>query len=275
MFYKILIEAGHGLSADKKNDPGAMAADGTSERSIVVAVAKRLAAMFPVARITTVGVFDALSLDDKIARINTICQLERFTREKTLLVSLHCDWSGAPDGISGYFKSGDILSRAATETLLATLSEEIKQNVLNMRGDKESRFGRLGIVRDTTPVACLVEIGSLRKDGDESDGLEYLIKPENQDTIARGLARGIEQVTGIQTINTEVSSFAVPSVKKAIVRDIATDWKNPREIVATETVEHIFHKLGIISEVTGNGLTKERFIVALDRLKLLDLFVEK
>lgn len=272
MFTKIIIEAGHGM-ANGKTDPGAIAADNTSERSIVVAVAKRLAACFPAARVATVGVFDALTLEEKITRINDICRMERLRKENVFLISLHCDWRGAPDGISGYYKSEDDTAKTALAAILSVLAKDTKQGILAMRGDKESRFKRLGIVRDTIPLACLVEIGTLRIDGDESDGLEYLVKPENQDAIAQSLARGIEQVTGIKAIDAEVSEFAAPSVKKAIAKGVATDWKNPKEIVASPTAELMLYRAGVLNEATGKGITKERFAVVLDRLDLLEFSV--
>lgn len=64
----------------------------------------------------------------------------------------------------------------------------------------------------------------------------------------------------------QVSEWAQSSVDKAIAKDIATDWSNPQELVANATAEWILHKAGIFGEVTGEGITKERFIVALDRL---------
>ena len=67
----------------------------------------------------------------------------------------------------------------------------------------------------------------------------------------------------------EVSEFAIESVEKAIGKMIATKWTNPKEIVGDATVEQVFINLGVLNQREGN-LTKERLIVALDRLKVFD-----
>ena len=67
----------------------------------------------------------------------------------------------------------------------------------------------------------------------------------------------------------EVSEFAEESVEKAIGKMIATQWTNPKQIVGDAVVEQVFINLGVLKQREGN-LTKERLIVALDRLHVFD-----
>lgn len=267
MFQKIFIVAGHG----GEGDPGAIAADGTTERELAVAVAKRVAARFNNALITTVGVYDPLTLADKIKRVNEVCRADRLSNRSAFLVSIHCDYRGASEGVGAYFKTGDEESKHAAEVIAASLARETERAVKWVKPDSASRFKRLGIVRDVIPTAILLEIDSLRADADPGDGLELLKSPEGQETIAAGIAAGIEDVTGIAERDPiEVAPWAQESVKKATVAGVATDWRNPGEIVAGVAVEHMFFKLGIFEHVTGKGVSKERFAVALDRLRAFD-----
>ena len=68
----------------------------------------------------------------------------------------------------------------------------------------------------------------------------------------------------------KVSDWAVKSVEKAKAKNVATHWDNPQEIIGTATLEQILFNLGGLTQLTGNGVTKERLIVALDNLKLLN-----
>ena len=67
-----------------------------------------------------------------------------------------------------------------------------------------------------------------------------------------------------------VSSWALPSVEKAKTKGIITNWAAPQEAVSDETYQWVFYKLGVLSKVTTQALTREQFAVILDRLHLLD-----
>jgi len=67
-----------------------------------------------------------------------------------------------------------------------------------------------------------------------------------------------------------VSSWALPSVEKAKAKGVITNWAAPQEAVSDETYQWVFHKLGALSKVTTQALTREQFAVILDRLNLLN-----
>lgn len=66
----------------------------------------------------------------------------------------------------------------------------------------------------------------------------------------------------------KISKWAKDAVEKAKLRGI-TEWNTPQELITPQTLEHVMFKLGLIDEVKPDGMTKERFMVALMRGKLL------
>ena len=67
-----------------------------------------------------------------------------------------------------------------------------------------------------------------------------------------------------------ISEWAKDSVEKAIIKKIATKWDNPQEIVGNQTLGYILKNMGVLKKIGEAGITKEQFIVALDRLGKLD-----
>lgn len=63
-----------------------------------------------------------------------------------------------------------------------------------------------------------------------------------------------------------ISDWALPSVTWAKEKGIATKWEHPQEIVANADAESMMHRAGLISELTGKGISKERLAVILYKL---------
>ena len=66
-----------------------------------------------------------------------------------------------------------------------------------------------------------------------------------------------------------VSPWAEPSVEKAKKKGIE-QWENPQQIADAVITGWTLHKLGLLSKVPQDGITKEQLIVALDRAGLFD-----
>lgn len=66
-----------------------------------------------------------------------------------------------------------------------------------------------------------------------------------------------------------VSEWARGAVGKCVERGVAVEWGDPREVVGGAVLELMLHRVGLVGEVSGVGLTKERLAVVLDRLGLL------
>jgi len=67
----------------------------------------------------------------------------------------------------------------------------------------------------------------------------------------------------------QIPEYAEDAVAKAVQKMVAQKWNNPNEVIGDATVEQIFINLGVLDKKEGN-ITKARFIVALDRLGILD-----
>lgn len=69
-----------------------------------------------------------------------------------------------------------------------------------------------------------------------------------------------------------VPVWARASVEKAIEKGIATKWDKDEmnRIVADNSVEKMLFRAGILTKDTGEGISKVRYIVVMDRLNLLN-----
>lgn len=193
MSYKnIFIVGGH-----SDTDPGAIAKDGTTERSVIVPIAQRVADILRNsnnANVMTIGVFEGKKdLQEKINYEVDYCTKTGLNFSNSLLVSLHCDWKEAKEGYGGFYYSGSALSESFLGSILDALCETDsgKRQCLYTKGDREHQKKQLGIIRNTESLACLVEMGSLRADTNEFDGLEYLKSEKGQEEIARAIVKGI------------------------------------------------------------------------------------
>ncbi len=191
---KVLVVSGHGKGSSGYQDNGASATDGTTERGIVVEIGKYLEKFLEEWRegsVETFGVHFRKTLNDKITKINAYCKNKGLDYKNSILVSIHADWSGAREGVGGYFYRGSTDSRK----LLVSISEEVakvgERESLYQKPDTSSRFGSLGIIKNTSPLAVLIEIGSLKSDNNTKDGLELLTNTQSQKDIAFGIFKGI------------------------------------------------------------------------------------
>lgn len=246
---KLFISAGH-----SNTDPGAVS-NGTTEFAQVSKIAKESVKVLRDQGVQAVLVPVGINLQERIAWVN-----ENAIEEDSLF-ELHLN-AASPKaaGAEVFYYSG---SEESKERSLRLLSGYIENTPLTSRGakpDTATRFGRLGIIRDTKPWSYLLELGFITNLSDLDKVRRYGVD---------GVVAGAKKLIGFEE-KQEVSAWAVESVEKAKEKGIATVWDNPQEIVGTATMEYIFKNLGVLSKVTGDGLTKERMIVCLDRLGHLD-----
>lgn len=128
-------------------------------------------------------------------------------------------------------------------------------------------------------VAIGEEIGTVGKTGTFSSHLHWEI-------IKKQLLKWTEYTRGwnqkkideyfedpllwLKLVNsTQISDFAVGSYEKAKEKLVNLKLDNPQDVVGDSVAEQVFLDLKVLNKKIGN-LTKERLIVALDRLGLLD-----
>ncbi len=249
---KIFIVAGHGLSRSGKHDNGASAIDGTTERDIITKVCKS----FNNNLICKIGVDNRLTLLNKIRLINELCKSKSLNHKNSILVSVHVDYRGASSGEMAYYYRESIRSKELASKIINELPLKNKRVI----PDNFSRFGRIGIIRDTIPLACLVEIGSLGQD------LKYL--KNNTRDIADSILDSVLEFGGIGSKDLiKVSEWAKKSAKKAKTKKIIKNWSNPQEIIGNQKLSHILINLGLATK--AQDVTLEQFAVVLDRANLI------
>lgn len=172
----IFVNAGHGLGPTGAIDNGA-SGFGTTERKEVVEVAQELCTLLmsdadlQSVEILKIGVDDRMMLKDMIREVNDICRLRGWQQTDAVLVSIHANSAGSPEarGIEAWYSSQNKPGEV-------NLAKALTEHVSNMTGfplrpkptiiSAENRYGRLGILDDTLPVASLIEIGFLSNEFD-------------------------------------------------------------------------------------------------------------
>jgi N-acetylmuramoyl-L-alanine amidase len=162
----LFVVIGHGASFSHKkrrHDPGATTMNRNmqiTERELLVNIGKYMQKNIS-SRVIFVGLDTELTLNEKINTINMLCREKKLDHNNALLVSLHIDWSGAPSGIAGYYYWGSKESQDFCRNSAMNIAQNLHIPVRFIKDDRKSRFGRLGVVRDTIPLAILLEIGSI------------------------------------------------------------------------------------------------------------------
>lgn len=156
----VIFEAGHGWNGD----PGAVW-NWTTERRHTVEIAKICWMFMPQVpefkHIETIFVWvdENLTLLQKINRINKICKEKWLDESNSILVSIHINswWNWKASGVEWWYYSGSKESESLCSNITKCQSEIIGITQRASRWDQTNRHWRLWIVRDTKPLACLIE----------------------------------------------------------------------------------------------------------------------
>lgn len=220
MFKHVFIVAGHGGVNEKDvgttYDNFLTPEDGdiVTERMITKSVGAMVASALGEYAIP-IGIDESLTVPQKISKVNAICKRKGLDHTNSLLVSLHVDWYKAPSGFGAYYYDGSEESKRFANHLCGALSTATKRSHLWTRPDTSSRFGRIGIVRDTKPLATLVELGDMQED------LATLIGEAGRDE-AETLVSAIKSFAGWSN---EVVPPPVQSIDtEAVIQRCKTVW---------------------------------------------------
>ena len=118
---RIIVVSGH-----SHDDPGAIALDETTERSVVQSIGKYLMEEFDAwdnGFAEDFGVEDNFTLSQKIEYINDYCENAALDYKNSLLVSIHCDFSGASEGVASYFYTGSDKSKELATIISKDVAE--------------------------------------------------------------------------------------------------------------------------------------------------------
>ena len=209
----LILLAGHGFSNTNKGivDVGAVAQDGTTEREIVVAVAKSILEKIKIAdNLVHIGVFENKNLSSKIKDINNICTKNLWTAKDTLLVELHIDWREASDRVVAYY--GNTTGNAQrTEKLCKSVALDTGVPFGWVKLHTASPHGQLGIIAETIPSAIVLELGSLNV-----SGTQRLLR--DTDKIANAIIRGLQDIVPLEIEQKEHNAQRIINLAKGIER---------------------------------------------------------
>lgn len=148
---KVFIAAGHGGS-----DPGAVG-NGTNERDLTIQIINQMAQLLTAQDMKgrqLVVVPHNLNLIDEINWINA----QSNDPAHDLCIEVHLN-AGGGTGVENWYYSGIESSAQFARELLAPLVAYTGLANRGIKGDATNRYGRLGFIRDTAPMASLIELG--------------------------------------------------------------------------------------------------------------------
>jgi len=182
----IALSAGHSDS-----DPGAVY-NGLVERDLVEIIVKDAS---DILRSHGVGVLNppsSLNLTKTIAWINAR------KAQTDLCCEIHVNSSGKPNqgvGLEGWYYHNSEVSKKFSDFMIDAIS--VESGMSKDRGSKDegfNRWGKLGFVHYTVPLACLIECGFINTDVDR----KILSSESGLYDIAKGVARGVVSYLGIK-----------------------------------------------------------------------------
>lgn len=176
----ICLSAGHGAG-----DPGAVHKDLTEE-ALTKAITKRAVEMI---RKHGVG---CLEVPDNLTLIQTIQWINARGDQIDICVDVHIN-SGGGTGVEGWnYQGGPNESDKLSQTLANCCAIETGLPNRGIKDESTNRFGKLGFIHDTDPIAALIECGFI--DGDYN----FLRVDSNLTKMAQGVARGCLAYLGIK-----------------------------------------------------------------------------
>lgn len=199
----VIISAGH-----SNTDPGAVY-EGLKEADLnkqIVRVAS------DILRGQGIGI---LNPPDDLDLVGTINWVNRNGPAASFAVEVHIN-AGGGTGVEGWYYTKSSVSKKLSDTLLAGI---VASTGMANRGSKDettSKYGRLGFVHDTKPLACLIECGFIdsKKDRELLNTMTGLYK------IGFGLAMGVIKYLGLTYVEPvpvkDTTSEAVSTVRQRL-----------------------------------------------------------
>lgn len=178
MAHKIVIDCGHGTSADGSWDCGC-AYKGMTEAALMLPITKAAVKYCRNSGITV------LSDSDNGNNLNVIKGVQRANKEKAeIFISIHCDYSGAPTGVYPLAYPGS----ANGKKLATCLNDSIKSG-MGMKSRGIGYRSDLAELYNTDMPAVILETGGIAKD--------YAIFQKKYDEYGKCIAKAICKYFGI------------------------------------------------------------------------------
>lgn len=185
----VVISAGHSTT-----DPGAV--NGTTKESfLTMEITKYATQIMRNHGVEVLNVPDNLSLVDTIKFINALPQ----KIDACVEVHINAGGDGSSEGVEAWcyydFNTHKISpeSQKLSQFLVEALKAETGMKIRGVFDESIIKYGRLGFVHDTNPIASLVECGFINNDFD----LKMLLTDTGRYTVAKGVARGFLGYIGV------------------------------------------------------------------------------
>jgi len=183
---RIFLIAGHGGT-----DPGAIA-NGFTEHELNKSIVEEATPILQKHGIEVITPNYSTTLNQKIQYVNSF---SAYKTPSDLLISCHINAAGSNEasGIEAWHYSNSTSSKKLGETLLKNIQNETNMRNRGSKDEQTNRYGRLGIVHYTYPLAVLMEFGFITNKND----IEILKNPQNREPLIKGLVKGILEYINI------------------------------------------------------------------------------
>ena len=176
------------------SDPGAVA-NNTQEHTEVKNIIQRVYYSLLIRGLEVIKIPEEYDLKQQIQAINTLGTKE------DVVFNIHMNASVATaSGVQIFYYGGSADSKKRAQEMLPILVSNTGLPSAGATADTDSRWGRLGIIRDTTPWAFLIELG-------------FMSNPSDLATIRRtganALLQAILQYTQQYGLNTNIFSSSL------------------------------------------------------------------
>ena len=243
---RLYISAGHSGQGESGTSSKK---DGTNEKQVTTAILQECARL-------GMKTVPQVSLRERIAFVN------RNLEEGDLLLEIHCDSQDTRPGTDCgvYYLDRNAYSEGMGRRIVEAWKKEMQHNEVWLLPDTKARQGRLGIIRDTTKPAWLLEMVDIddveKRDFAVAKGAAALLK------IERLLFKGEADDTP--------PDWAAPSWKKATTgaNPVFTTGR-PNDAITDNEMQFVFVKLKGKEKVTAKPMTRAEFAKVLDTFNLI------
>lgn len=198
----IAVQCGHGVSLDGSWDSGCVY-KGHTEAGLMLKITKAAVKYLRKSGVTVISDADHGNNKNMIADVRWANNLGC-----SLYVSIHCDYSGAPNGVMPLYVSG------SGKKLGKCLEKSIKKD-LKMKSRGVQKRTDLWELNGTDMTACILETGSIKGD--------LATLRDHPDKYGKAIAKGICQYMGVKFSD----GTKKPAASGAEIYRVRKAWNKP------------------------------------------------
>ncbi len=160
-----------------------------------------------------IAIPDDKNLRESISSVNLMTSLI----DDGLALSIHCNkspsgYEGSKNGAEAYHYGNHQFSKGIAQKLVDGYCKETGINNRGAISDTQTSVGELGWIRKTNVWATLFEVGYL----DSNKDIDFILN--NLDKVAKGIAKGVCAIYGIEYKEKKRSSLSREEIKEQIIK---------------------------------------------------------